>query len=147
MTLEIDVATYLGTTGGANIGITLASTSGGTAPLIYEAPFPTGSADYAACVIPYAGLPSVRGMGASLSTPLAEVTRFQVVVRHDEDHYVTARAKSESVASALDHLAEATLGATRYLYVKTLAPNVYIGPDGNGRHRFAVNCEAMKERG
>lgn len=114
---------------------------------LYRAPFPEGSPDSAVCVIEYAGGAPIRAMGASTTAPVAEVVRFQVLVREDIQSFEDGRELIEDIYHELDHLADETMGSTRYLYVRALQSPFFLSFDGNGRPRFVANFEAMKARG
>ena len=143
-----DVASYLA---GAGLGLTVATTSASGS--LYKVPFPEAAPDAAVSLIVYAGQEAIRAMGtattslANAATPVAEVVRFQAVVRKDRDSFESCVSLAENIHKTLDHVANVTLGSTRYLYIKTLGPPAFLGFDGNARPRYFVNAEARKERG
>jgi hypothetical protein len=143
-----DVSTYLAASTG--LSLTVATSSGGN---LYKIPFPEASADAAVCLIEYAGGPIIRAMSAATTSlsnaqaPVAETVRFQVLVREDRDSYQDGRTLIENIYKTVDHVANVTLGSTRYLYMKALAPPAFLAYDANGRPRFYLNVETLKERG
>jgi hypothetical protein len=99
----------------------------------------------------YGGRPSLRAMGASLSEPVAEITRFNIAVFGGLTEFEETRQLAEDIKDALDYLSETTLSGssgTRYLHVRALQPPISLPPDDqNGLHHFSINFEAMKVRG
>lgn len=148
MPLLDDVPTYLATSTG--LSLTVATSSGGN---LFKVPFPEGAPDAAVCLIVYGGRAPIRAMSAATThlgnaaAPVVETVRFQVVVREDAQSFEDGMELIENISRSLDHVANVTLGSTRYLYIRTLAPAAFLSFDGNLRPRFYVNAEAMKERG
>ena len=141
MSLVNDIGQYLA---GQSLGL-----SYGASGNLFNTPFPESAPDASVCIIEYASVESIRCMGASVSAPVAEVRRFQVVVRDVLDNFATAQSLAQSICNLLDHLGTwtgATSGA-RYLNITALQMPFYIGEDDNHRHQFSCNYEALKERG
>ncbi len=142
-----DVASYLA---GAGLGLTVATSATGN---LYKVPMPEAAPDAATCIVVYGGLPSVRAMGASTTalsnaaSPVAEVVRFQVLVRKSAQAFEACVTLAENIHKALDHVANQTLGSARYLHIKTLGPPAFLAFDDNLRPRYFINAEATKERG
>lgn len=125
------------------LGLTVATSSGGN---LYKVPFPEAAPDAAVCVIEYAGGAPIRAMGASTTAPVAEVVRFQVLVRKGQQGFEAGRQLIEDIYQTLDHLADQTLTSTYYLYVRAVQSPFFLSFDGNLRPRFVANFEAMKRR-
>lgn len=148
MPLLDDVPAYLAASTGLSLAV--ATSSGGN---LFKVPFPEGAPDAAVCLMVYGGLPPIRAMGAATTylgnaaTPVAETVRFQVLVREDAQSFEDGMELIENIGRSLDHVANQTLGSTRYLYIRTLSPAAFLSFDGNLRPRFYVNAEALKERG
>ena len=102
-----EIATYLA---GAGLGLSLSSTSGG---VVFGVPFPPEAPDTACCVIEYGGGPPLDAFGASLSAPVYEQPRFQVLCRDRSDNAATCRALANSIYKALRHFS-GTLGGVSY---------------------------------
>ena len=132
--LTTDVATYLaaipalGLTAGTNI---------------FDIPFPESSKTQAVCLIDTPGSEDEHAAGASLSRPLYETPRFQVICRDAEDKAATAKALARSIRLNVNRLANTTIGDTRVLSIKSLSPPFYISVDGQNRHRWVTNYEAV----
>lgn len=138
MPLASDVATYLA-------GTTLGLTAGGN---LFAIPFPEATtSDQAVCLIEYPGEAPEHAAGASLSAPLYERPRFQVIVRDATSAAAACRALAESIYVALDGLSDTTLSGTRYLQVRAIQSPFYLSMDGQNRHRFVCNYAAEKVRG
>jgi hypothetical protein len=144
--LTEDVTTYLVAT--TSLGLTIRTTSGGN---LYRRALPESAPNLAVAVMEYAAGQPAHAMGASLSAPLYEDVRFQVLVRVAPDDYSTGRAMIEDIYRNLDWLMGSTeigtTGSTRYLSVRALTSPYWMGQDTAGRHRFTANFEARKERG
>jgi hypothetical protein len=137
--LASDIATYIST---STLGLTAGTN-------VFAIPFPesTAVADRAVCVIEYPGEAPEHAAGASLSAPLYERPRFQVVVRDATSAAQACRDLAESVYRLLDGLADTTLSGTRYMQVRALQSPFYLSIDGQHRHRFVCNYAAEKARG
>ena len=134
---------------GAYLDAQVAGLSIGSTGNLFLCPFPEQAPDASVAIVEYAGLPSIRAMGPNAGAPIAEVARFQVVVRDVLNNFSTARTLAQTITNTLDHIADVSLvsGGTRYLYIVALGQPTYIGEDANARHRFTVNFECTKERG
>ena len=138
MPLATDVMTYLTTVGA--LGLTAGTNA-------FAVPFPEQAQDQAVCLIEYPGNSPEHAAGPSLTAPLYERPRFQIVCRDVEANAATCRALAESIYAALDGLADTTLGSARYLLIRALQSPFYLSTDGNGRHRYVCNYMAEKVRG
>lgn len=138
MALVADITTYLASAG---LGLTVGSSGN-----LFAAPFPAQAPNAAVYVVEYASAPAVRAFGSSLGSPLAEVHRFQVVARDVLNNFSTLQSLAISIHNKLDHLGDTTLSGVRYLNITGLQQPFYLGEDGNGRHTFACNYEAVRER-
>jgi hypothetical protein len=135
VSLAADVCTHLASVGALSL------TAGQT---LFAVPFPEGTtSDQAVSVVEYAGSEDEHAAGASLSRPLYETTRFQVVCRDAEDKAATAEALARSISLNLNRLAETTVGNTKFLTVKRLSRPFYLSQDSNNRHRYVTNFEAV----
>lgn len=150
MPLLDSVVTYLGTTGGANLGLTIGHN-------LFKVPFPedpTAVADAAVCVIEYPGREATYAHGtASQGAPVFEFPRFQVIVRDTLNNFETARKLAQDIYLKLEFLNETTLSGTRYAMIRAQGPPFPMATmrgsadDENSRTRFVCNYEATKERG
>ena len=139
-----DIVAYLAT---ASLGLTPGVN-------LWAEPLPetTSTTDYQVSVVEYGGRPSIRGMGANLSAPVAEIRRFQVAVIGQQSQNEETGILANSIYKALDQLAEVSLGSTgtRYLLIRALQPPFYFPPgdvsDQNAQHHFTTNFEAHRER-
>jgi len=107
-----EIATYLA---GAGLGLTLSSS--GTQ--VYGVPFPAEAPDTAACVIEYGGLAPYDAFGPSLSAPVFERPRFQIVCRDAQDRIAACRALILAVEKTLRHFS-GTMGSVTYGFVQAL---------------------------
>ena len=134
-----DIVTYLD---GASIGLTAYQN-------LWNVPVPetASSTGVQVSVVQYGGRSPLRAMGASLSDPVAEVSRFNVGVIGTLEDFQSARDMAETIYGTLDNMTETTLGVTRYLLVRALQPPIYTAPDdADAEHHFSINFEAMKLR-
>lgn len=85
-------------------------------------------------------------MGASLSAPGLEFSRFQVMVRADDQ--AEARTKAHAVYALLANLGPVTISTRDYQHVESIdgEPSL-IGQDQRGRWEYVMNFRAMKARG
>jgi hypothetical protein len=134
VSVTTDVATYLATI--PALGLTAGTN-------LFDIPFPESAQSQAVCLIDTPGSEDEHAAGASLSRPLYETPRFQVVCRDAEDKAATAKALARSIRLNLNRLAATTLGDTRVLTMKSLQPPFYISVDGQNRHRWVTNYEAV----
>ena len=139
MPLGVDVCGYLATTG-LGLGLTAGVN-------LFAVPFPEQSQAQAVCLIEYPGSEPDHAAGPSLTAPLFELPRFQIVCRDIESNALTCRALAESIYQSLDGLADTTLGSARYLLIKAVQSPFYLSQDDNSRHRVVCNYEATKTRG
>jgi len=128
-----DVATYLAT-------VSALSLTAGTN--LFDVPFPEASQDQAVAIVETPGSEDDHAAGASLSRPLYEVPRFQVICRDAETKAETARALARSIRLNLNRLAATTIGTTRVLTCNSLQPPFYLKSDENHRHYIITNYEA-----
>jgi minor capsid protein len=133
MPIATDVANYLA-------GVAALSLTAGTN--LFDVPFPEASQDQAVAVVETPGSEDDHAAGASLSRPLYEVPRFQVICRDVEANAATARALARSIRLNLNRLAATTIGDTKVLTMQSLQPPFYLSADGRNRHRYICNYEA-----
>jgi chloramphenicol 3-O-phosphotransferase len=98
--------------------------------------------DEAACVYEYPGSAPDYVMGSASIDQ--ENPRVQIVFRGERDDYETPRDTAETAYRALAAVANQSLSSTRYLNIEPLQSPFALGPDGNGRHRIAFNCQITK---
>ena len=114
---------------------------------LFKRPFPEGAPDRAVSITEYGGREDEQNMSASLTAPLFERPRFQVMVRDVQSTgYHAGRTLANNVKNQLDGLFEADLSSVRYHRIQALSNVLYLGEDGNARHQWAINCEAWKKR-
>ena len=132
------------------IGTYIASTSHGLSlsfsSNLFKVPIPETAPDNSVSIIEYGGVQAMRAMGESLSAPVCERPKFQVIVRSTLDGFNTGRGLAESIHRLLDGMADTTLSSVRYLYVRAIQPPFLLGDpeDENARFRFVCNFEAMR---
>jgi hypothetical protein len=127
-------------------GYVLGSTS---APL-FRCPLPESAPDKSASIVEYASEAPERAFGASLSEPMWETPRFQLLVRDSMENYAAARNSIESIYRALDGLGDTVINpssSTRYLWVRALQSPFFLSYDNSDRPRFVCNFTARKEQG
>ncbi len=132
MPVETDVATYL--VGIAALGLTAGTNA-------FDVVFPEASQDQAVAVVETPGSEDDHAAGASLSRPLYETARFQVIVRDVEANAVTARTLARSIRLNLNRLAATTIGDTRVLACKSLQRPFPLPGDELNRVRWITNYE------
>lgn len=93
------------------------------------------------------GLREVRGMGASVSSPLFERPGLQITTRGPRQDYMAARTVAESVHLRLSGAAALTITGRRYSYIQALTPPFLEKQDDEGRFRIVSNYIVHKERG
>lgn len=130
--LETDVATYLA-------AIPALSLTAGTN--IFDVIFPESAQDQAVTVVETPGSPDDHAAGASLSRPLYETARFQVIVRDVPANANTARALARSIRLNLNRLAATTIGDTKVLTCSSLQRPFPLPGDQNDRVRYIANYE------
>jgi len=143
--LAEDVGTYLAAQ--SSLGLTVRTTAGGN---LYVVPLPESAPDAAVAIMEYAASAPLRAMSSDLAPPIAEQPRFQVLVRRTQNSFSTGRELMEEIYKNLDWLHSTGIGSTgstRYLQVRAISSPYWMGQDGNGRHRWTCNFEALKERG
>jgi hypothetical protein len=133
---------------GAYLDAQLSSLSIGSTGNLFLVPIPETAPTPSAWIVEYAGLPSLRAMGANAGSPIAENVRFQILVRADQASFSAGRTLAQNIVNTLDHIGNTQLvtGGTRYLYIRALGQPSYLGEDANARHRWNCNFEAAKER-
>ena len=130
--LETDVATYLA-------AIPALSLTAGTN--VFDVIFPESAQDQAVTVVETPGSPDDHAAGASLSRPLYETARFQVIVRDVPANANAARALARSIRLNLNRLADTTIGDTRVLTCSSLQRPFPLPGDKNDRVRYITNFE------
>jgi hypothetical protein len=137
MPLGEDLVTYLA-------AIPALSLTAGTNA--FWVPFPESTpTDQAICFIETPGQVDVHAAGASLSLPLAENARFQIVCRDAEDQADACQTLARAIRRKVNRLAGTTIGSTRVLLIKSLGRPFYLSTDTANRHRFVTNYEAQIE--
>lgn len=131
--LETDVATYL-------VGIPALGLTAGTNA--FDVNFPESAPDQAVTVVETPGSPDEHAAGASLSRPLYETARFQVICRDVEANADAARALARSIRLNLNRMANTTIGGTKILTCRSLQRPFPLPVDGNSRVRYLTNYEA-----
>jgi len=132
-----EVATYLA---GAGLGLSLTTSSSNG---VFAVPFPPLAGDTATCVIEYGGRENVDAFGPSLSAPIFQRPRFQVVCRDSADNALACRTLAESIYKKLRHFS-GTLSGVTYGFVKAHRPPFFLNYDENQRIHYAINFEAHK---
>ena len=132
--LTTDVATYLATI--PALGLTAGTN-------LFDIPFPEAAPAQAVCLIDTPGSEDEHAAGASLSRPLYETPRFQVICRDAEGNAATAKTLARSIRLNLNRLANTTIGDTKVLAMHSLQPPFYLSVDGQNRHRWVTNYEAV----
>ena len=133
-----EIATYLA---GAGLGLSLSSTSGG---IVFGVPFPPEAPDTACCVIEYGGGPPLDAFGASLSAPVYEQPRFQVLCRDRSDNAATCRALANSIYKALRHFS-GTIGGVSYGFIQAVQPVAFLKFDENNRPYYYSEFDCRKQ--
>lgn len=133
-----EVASYLA---GAGLGLS-ATTAGGT--VIFADPFPPTAPDTAVCIIEYGGSGSDDAFGPSLSSPVFEHPRFQLLCRDRPDNALACRTLAHNAKKKLRHFS-GTMGTVTYGYVRALGPVFFLKYDENARVHYACNFECTKQ--
>jgi hypothetical protein len=129
LTLD-EIATFVATACGLTVGTT-----------VFKGSMPA-TPDAACCVYEYPGLaPDFVFGSASIST---EYPRVQILFRGTRDDYESPRDLAETAYQAIAAVANQSLSSTRYVNIEPLQAPFGLGPDGNGRHRIAFNCQLSK---
>jgi hypothetical protein len=138
MPLGEDLVTYLAAI--PALGLTAGTNA-------FWVPFPEAAneTDQAVCYIETPGMVDVHAAGASLSLPLAETARFQIVCRDAEDQADACQTLARAIRRKVNRLAGVTIGSTRVLLIKSLTRPFYLSTDNANRHRFVTNYEATIE--
>jgi hypothetical protein len=131
--IAADVATYLATVGALSL-------TAGTN--LFSVPFPEASQDQAVAIVETPGSEDDHAAGPSLSRPLYEIPRFQVICRDTEANATAARTLARSIRLNLNRLAATTIGDTKVLTCSSLQPPFYLKSDDNNRHYILTNYEA-----
>lgn len=93
------------------------------------------------------GKPDVRGMGASIGSPLLERPGLEVVVRGPRKNYLAARDVAEAVHIKLCHAGALTISGRRYAYIQALLTPAFSEQDLEARCEFIASYVVWKERG
>lgn len=134
MAIGTDVVTYLD----ANSALTAGTD-------LFEGPMPE-MPNSCVAVAPTGGEEGDYTMGASLSAPGVEITRFQVMVR--DAAQATCVSTANTVYALLANLGPVTINSRLYHNVESIDGEPYfIGQDKNELYRYVFNMRAWKARG
>lgn len=134
MAVGADIVAYLDSASALTAGTDLFEGPMPELPLICVAITPTG------------GEGGEYTMGASLSAPGLEQTRFQLMVRHTVQ--ATAISNANAYHALLANLGPTTLSGRLYHNVEPIDGEPYsIGQDDNNAWRYVANYRAWKARG
>ena len=82
--------------------------------------------------------------GASLSAPVFEVPRFQVLCRDRSDSAATCRALAHSIYKVLRHFS-GTINGVTYGFIQASAPVAFLKFDENMRPHYYSEYECYKQ--
>jgi hypothetical protein len=134
MAVGADIVAYLDTATSLTAGTDL-----------FEGPLPE-LPDACVAITPTGGEGGEYTMGASLSAPGLEMTRFQLAVRNAVQ--ATAISNANSYHALLANLGPTTLSGRLYHHVEPIDGEPYtIGQDDLMRWRYVANYRAWKARG
>lgn len=134
MAVGADIVSYLDTNTALTAGTDL-----------FQGPLPE-LPDNCVAITPTGGEEGEYTMGASLSSPGVEMTRFQLAVRNTVQ--ATAITNANTYHALLANLGPVTISTRLYHHVESIDGEPYsIGQDDNMRWRYVANYRAIKARG
>lgn len=112
---------------------------------LFEGPMPE-LPDACVAITPTGGEGGEYTMGASLSSPGLEMSRFQLMIRHGTQ--ATCISNANTYHALIANLGPTTISGRLYHHVEPIDGEPYsIGQDENLRFRYVANYRAWKARG